>query len=97
MSWDYKRGESLEKFIDRTIRPPTDFEDRVNHTIDQLVGYLHWMPGYSIQDVVKSGSLGKGTSILSDADADLVVFFSGYGNIFSLIGHKPNIIRDVRK
>ncbi|XP_055955311.1 2'-5'-oligoadenylate synthase 1 isoform X2 [Patella vulgata] len=93
----YERGESLEKFIDREIRPPNDFKDRVNQTVDQLVRYLHRMPGYSIQEVVKSGSLGKGTSILSDADADMVVFFNGYKNIESLIKDKPQIIRDVRQ
>ncbi|XP_050391581.1 2'-5'-oligoadenylate synthase 1 [Patella vulgata] len=93
----YERGESLEKFIDKTIRPPNDFKERVNHTVDQVVRYLHRMPGYSIQEVVKSGSLGKGTSILSDADADMVVFFNGYTDMESLIADKPQIIRDVRK
>ncbi|KAK6186760.1 hypothetical protein SNE40_006036 [Patella caerulea] len=93
----YARGESLEKFIDRTIRPPNDFKDRVNHTVDQVVRYLHKMPGYSIQEVVKSGSLGKGTSVLSDADADMVVFFNGYKDIESLIAHKPQIISDIWK
>ncbi|XP_050391403.1 KICSTOR subunit 2 isoform X2 [Patella vulgata] len=93
----YARGESLEKFIDREIRPPKDFKDRVNHTVDQLVRYLHKMPGYNIQEVVKSGSLGKGTSVLSDADADMVVFFNGYTDIESLIADKLQIIRDVRQ
>ncbi|KAK6186766.1 hypothetical protein SNE40_006042 [Patella caerulea] len=93
----YERGESLEKFIDGTIRPPNDFKDRINQTVDQVVRYLHKMPGYCIQEVVKSGSLGKGTSVLSDADADMVVFFNGYNDIESLIADKLQIIRDVRK
>ncbi|ESO92010.1 hypothetical protein LOTGIDRAFT_163017 [Lottia gigantea] len=63
--------------------------------VDSIVRQLHHMPDYSIKEVVKSGSLGKGTTVGDTADADLVIFFNGYQTMEELIAAKPKIISDI--
>ncbi|KAK6181609.1 hypothetical protein SNE40_009431 [Patella caerulea] len=90
-------GESLEKFIDRVVRPPDEFRKRMNNAVDKLVQYLHVMPGYSVSEVVKSGSLGKGTAVQDSADADMVMFINDYKTMEELKNAKPTILNDIKR
>ncbi|KAK6167473.1 hypothetical protein SNE40_021493 [Patella caerulea] len=100
----YNSNERLEAFIDRVVRPPSDFIPRMKKAVNLLVLHLHnynsWRcrcPYHSVQKVVKSGSLGKGTSIQTNADADLVVFFNYFKTIESLIEAKPLLLESIKK
>ncbi|ESO94285.1 hypothetical protein LOTGIDRAFT_161508 [Lottia gigantea] len=97
---DLQPGESLETFIDGHLRPPRQFKEAMLKSVDTVVKYLHQLSTkyrhYNIKEIVKSGSLGKGTSYGETADVDLVVFFNGYKTMNSFLQDKPNIIRDIK-
>ncbi|ESO92009.1 hypothetical protein LOTGIDRAFT_233290 [Lottia gigantea] len=88
-------GETLESFIDRQLRAPEAYRERMSQAVESIVRHLQHMPNYSIKEVVKSGSLGKGTTVGNNADADLVIFFNGYQTMEELIAAKPKIISDI--
>ncbi|XP_050407667.2 2'-5'-oligoadenylate synthase 2 isoform X1 [Patella vulgata] len=85
--------------IDDYLYDITDWPDKLQETlslvIDQLVRLLHQLPDYSIKEIIKGGSLGKGTAMKKGSDIDLIVFFNEYNNIEELIADKHQIIDDI--
>nr|KAG5693109.1 hypothetical protein BaRGS_014059 [Batillaria attramentaria] len=70
--------------------------DRMNAYVDSMVRCLQQISHnkynvYTVEKVVKSGSLGKGTAT-SDSDIDLVVYFNGLHNIQDLERARPTLL-----
>jgi len=50
-----KQGETLEKFLDRVVRPDTEFLEDCGEVIDTVVRRIHKLrhPKYSVNNVIK--------------------------------------------
>ncbi|XP_052074431.1 2'-5'-oligoadenylate synthase 1-like isoform X2 [Mytilus californianus] len=93
---DMLPDESLEKFLDREVRPDTDFLSDCNQIIDTVVRLIHRHPKYSVNQVIKGGSLGKGTAIRGHSDVDLLVVLNNFKNIKHLKENMENVLYDFR-
>ncbi|KAK6169417.1 hypothetical protein SNE40_020479 [Patella caerulea] len=78
--------ETLEEFVERYLN--VSYKARMNQTIDQLQRHLQNLPGYSIGEVFRGGSMAKCTAVKTTADIDLIVFFDGYRNMQDFIADK---------
>ncbi|XP_063396435.1 2'-5'-oligoadenylate synthase 3-like [Mytilus trossulus] len=85
-------GETLEKFLDRKVRPDTLFLNSCGEVINTVVRLIHQHPLYSIKEVIKGGSLGKGTAVKDHSDVDLLVVINNFRKIDDLREQLPNII-----
>lgn len=67
------------------------------HNVDDLVRCLHRISQgrYSVKEVIKGGSLGKGTAT-EDSDIDLIVFFNGVESIRDLMGKRDVLFRLIK-
>nr|KAG5693112.1 hypothetical protein BaRGS_014062 [Batillaria attramentaria] len=65
--------------------------------VDKLVRCLQQISedGYNVKEVVKGGSLGKGTAT-PDSDIDLVVYFNGLRSIQDLEDARPDLKRLIK-
>ncbi|XP_067677651.1 2'-5'-oligoadenylate synthase 1-like [Haliotis asinina] len=90
-------GETLTKFIDRTLRPTTSFNKRCSEIIDKLVRTLQSKSSpFNIKGIVKGGSLGKGTSVRDKSDIDLIIFFNGYNTVKGLLKYKDKLLQQLK-
>lgn len=50
-----EQGETLEKFLDRVVRPDTEFISNCGEVIDTVVRLIHKLrhPKYSVNHVIK--------------------------------------------
>lgn len=46
-------GETLEKFLDREVRPDTKFLSDCSQVIDTVVRLIHHNPTYKVNQVIK--------------------------------------------
>ncbi|XP_046546956.1 2'-5'-oligoadenylate synthase 2-like [Haliotis rubra] len=90
-------GETLTKFIDRTLRPSTSFNKRCSEIIDKLVRTLQAKSSpFNIKGIVKGGSLGKGTSVRDKSDIDLIIFFNDYNTVKGLQKYKDKLLQQLK-
>lgn len=72
----------MQNFQDK-IEPNTEFLQKCNESVDTLVRHLHNIgrhnSKYQPKEVVKSGSLSKGTAVKDKSDIDLVVYMNDDG------------------
>ncbi|XP_050405319.1 2'-5'-oligoadenylate synthase 1-like isoform X2 [Patella vulgata] len=97
MSLPGYNGGSLEKFIDDVVRPPSGFLADLHGAVDIIVRRLHLLPGNSVQKIVQTGSLGKGTAVQQSCDADLVLFLNGYDSMEEFLTRRQRILADIEK
>ncbi|KAK6182464.1 hypothetical protein SNE40_010149 [Patella caerulea] len=97
MSLPGYNGGSLEKFIDDVVRPPSGFLADLHGAVDIIVKTLHQLPGNSVQKIVQTGSLGKGTAVQQSCDADLVLFLNGYDSMEAFLARRQRILADIEK
>ncbi|KAK7478388.1 hypothetical protein BaRGS_00030392, partial [Batillaria attramentaria] len=66
--------------------------DRFSPSVDRMVRCLHQIstPQYKVKEVIKGGSLGKGTAT-PESDIDLVVYFNGLNSIEHLKSARPEL------
>ena len=48
-----EQGETLEKFLDRVVRPDKAFITNCKQVIDTVVRLIHLYPKYSVNQVIK--------------------------------------------
>ena len=66
-------GEKLTCFIDRVVNPDTEYLKKCGETIDSVAEILRSkLFDCKVKQVIKGGSLGKGTGVRGRADADLL-------------------------
>lgn len=90
-------GETLEKFLDRRVRPDTSFLNSCKEVINTVVRLIHQHPDFSIKEVIKGGSLGKGTAVRGHSDVDLLVVVNDYRNVNDLRENMQGIISSFRR
>ncbi|CAC5385990.1 OAS [Mytilus coruscus] len=88
------QGETLECFIDRHVRPNYEFLRRCSSVIDRVVRIVHLHPRYSVSQVIKGGSLGKGTGVKGHSDVDLLVVLNDFKTVDELANQMDNILDD---
>lgn len=87
----------VERFIQMKIQPDSDYLRMCNSTVDRIVHLLqnnipeHLRPS----EVVKAGSLGKGTALKGKSDIDLVMMLKNYSSVRSLQRDLPEILDDL--
>ncbi|XP_077164955.1 2'-5'-oligoadenylate synthase 3-like [Paroedura picta] len=91
----------LDVFISENIQPNEDFLVEACKTIDILHKFLQRKkaaePHLGVLKVIKGGSLGKGTALKGNSDADLVVFLDNFKDYKDLAERRPEIIQEMRK
>ncbi|PVD20448.1 hypothetical protein C0Q70_18604 [Pomacea canaliculata] len=95
-----RAGESLDEFSERCVSTTESERRRLLEEVDRFVRYLHDQPfsyPYSVKEVIKSGSLGKGTAVRNLADIDLVVFVNGLSSIDELQRARPQLLAGLRE
>ncbi|PVD20450.1 hypothetical protein C0Q70_18606 [Pomacea canaliculata] len=93
-------GESLDEFSQRQVSTTESERRRLEGEVDRFVKYLHEQPfrsPYSVKEVIKSGSLGKGTAVRNRVDIDLVVFVNGLTSIDHLETARPELLADLEE
>lgn len=89
-----KENETLEQFLDRIVRPDTEFLRNCSEVIDKIVRMIHKYEEYSVDHVIKGGSLGKGTAIRHHSDVDLLVVLNKYQQIEDLVEDMSDVLND---
>ncbi|CAH1792684.1 unnamed protein product, partial [Owenia fusiformis] len=91
---------NVDKYIKEELQPNEAFHRPYNQDIDALVTLMQadlaQVLSYDIQEVVKSGSLGKGTAVKGNVDVDLVVFLNGFRNQKDFISKSPEIVANLK-
>ncbi|CAG2235243.1 OAS [Mytilus edulis] len=88
--------ESLENFLEREVRPDRDFLSDCNQIIDIVVKLIHRHPKYSVNQVIKGGSIGKGTAIRGHTDVDLFVVLNNFKSVEHLKENMENVLHHFR-
>ncbi|VDI54823.1 2'-5'-oligoadenylate synthetase [Mytilus galloprovincialis] len=88
--------ESLEKFLEREVRPDIEFLNDCNQVIDTVVKLVHRHPKYSVNQVIKGGSIGKGTAIRGHIDVNLFVVLNNFKSVEHLKESMENVIHHFR-
>lgn len=93
----------LDKFIEDRLLPDTQFRTEVRKAIDIICSFLKercFVRGDSravrVSKVVKGGSSGKGTTLRSQSDADLVVFISSLDSFQEQHARRGEFIREIK-
>ncbi|XP_025115688.1 2'-5'-oligoadenylate synthase 1-like [Pomacea canaliculata] len=85
---DMRPGQSLDDYIEKSLRPTPQEFSRFHTAVDLFVRFLQKTfsdSTYSVAKVLKSGSLAKGTALRDSSDIDLVVFINGLTDIDDLM------------
>nr|KAG5693107.1 hypothetical protein BaRGS_014057 [Batillaria attramentaria] len=93
-------GETLERFLDRVVRPTTEETQSLRQDVKEFQLFLqHNLPhgSFKVAEVIKSGSLGKGTAVRDTADIDLVVYVDGVTTIKELKRARPGILNHLKE
>lgn len=81
MSRNHIDHRDLVRFAENTVNLPQDkakeYRDQVNRLREKLEGYLSDHPDFSLQKMLLSGSLAKGTALRNLNDIDVAVYISG--------------------
>ncbi|XP_076449880.1 2'-5'-oligoadenylate synthase 2-like isoform X2 [Babylonia areolata] len=88
---DMLPGETLDHFHQRCVVPTPEETSSRNAEIDGFVRFLHSefnTPPYTVNRVLKGGSLGKGTAVRGSADIDLVVVLNGLSGVSDLVKNR---------
>ncbi|KAL3868664.1 hypothetical protein ACJMK2_041442 [Sinanodonta woodiana] len=76
--------ENLDIFDAQNLQMNDSYRASCNAVIDRLVKFLQNNVPIKVKEVVKGGSLGKGTAVRDKSDIDLVVFLSNYPTVRSV-------------
>lgn len=94
-------GHRLDKFIKDFLQPSEDFLDRIHKAVGIICRFLKENcfrhSTTKVQKAVKGGSAGKGTTLKTGSDADLVVFTTSLQSYTSQNTERCNIIKEIRK
>ncbi|XP_063396444.1 2'-5'-oligoadenylate synthase 1-like [Mytilus trossulus] len=90
-------GETLEKFLDREVRPDTKFLSDCSQVIDTVVRLIHRNPKYKVNQVIKGGSLGKGTAVRDHSDVDLLVVLNNFRDVEHLAENMEEVLYNFRE
>ncbi|XP_061177195.1 2'-5'-oligoadenylate synthase 1A-like [Saccostrea echinata] len=90
-------ASELQTFVTNEIEPDTAYNSSCKAVVHRLCQFMqnNFPAKLRPSEVVKSGSLGKGTAVKGKSDADLVVFLSNYDSISSLKQNLPEILKEV--
>lgn len=88
-----KAGE-LNSFICDEIEPDTTYNQRCKAVVHRLCCFMQ--NELKPSEVIKSGSLGKGTAVKGKSDADLVVFLNNIDTISELQENMTSILDDMK-
>jgi hypothetical protein len=81
MSRNHIDHRDLVRFAEDKVNLPKDktkeYRDQVNRLREKLEGYLSDHPDFSLQKMLLSGSLAKGTALRTLNDIDVAVYISG--------------------
>ncbi|XP_070572182.1 2'-5'-oligoadenylate synthase 1-like isoform X2 [Ptychodera flava] len=66
----------LDKFISNNLQPTTEVNYMARDKVKRLVNFHQHNFGYSVKEVVVSGSFGKGTQVKGFADLDCVLILN---------------------
>ncbi|XP_078322331.1 2'-5'-oligoadenylate synthase 1A-like isoform X2 [Crassostrea virginica] len=88
----------LNTFVQTELEPDTEYNRSCNAVVDRLCQFMqNSFPGkLRPSEVLKAGSLGKGTAVKGKSDADLVVFLANYRSIFDLSLHLRVIFAEMK-
>nr|XP_042702488.1 2'-5'-oligoadenylate synthase 3-like [Chrysemys picta bellii] len=97
-------ARKLDKFIFDALQPDSTFLRQAGQAIDTICEFLKRNcfadrppPRIKVLKVVKGGSLGKGTSLKSSSDADLVVFLSCFKGYDDQETNRAGIIKEIER
>nr|XP_058896558.1 2'-5'-oligoadenylate synthase 1-like [Kogia breviceps] len=97
------RANQLDKFIEDRLLPDEDFRTQVNEAIHIICSFLKERcfqrapHPVRVSKVVKGGSSGKGTSLKSQSDADLVIFLTSLTSFQEQLQHRRRFIKEIRR
>lgn len=96
-----KSGESLDKFLKSTVEPTAAQSKAKGQEIDKFVSNIQQrfstQRPYTVSQVFKSGSVGKGTDVRGSPDIELVVFFNGMPTADDLQRETPALLEILAK
>ncbi|XP_070572183.1 2'-5'-oligoadenylate synthase 2-like [Ptychodera flava] len=84
----------LDDFIADNLQPTDESNSRAHDKVEKLVNFHHHNVGYSVKEIVVSGSFGKGTQVKGRADLDCVLILNDFkklkqrGRIYSRISKR---------
>ncbi|XP_073230619.1 2'-5'-oligoadenylate synthase 1-like [Porites lutea] len=88
----------LNKFICDELQPNEEFNRLLNGAIDSLYRELQrelQHTKYGIHNLIKGGSIAKGTAIKNNSDLDCVMVMNGIENASQLSSKLPDILPDL--
>ncbi|XP_068701101.1 2'-5'-oligoadenylate synthase 1-like isoform X2 [Montipora foliosa] len=86
---DFSNSSAVNKFITNDLQLDEASRIAISQVVDLLYNHLqHNLPQFSINKLVKGGSVGKGTAVKDKADIDCVVFLN---NAKTMEEHKDNL------
>ncbi|XP_046382137.2 2'-5'-oligoadenylate synthase 3-like [Haliotis rufescens] len=87
---------SVEKLLADMVQPDQSVLERYRETIESLKLFLQEKTKYSVSEVFKGGSFGKGTTIKVKSDIDIVVFLNDFTTVEKLKNDMENILQNLQ-
>ncbi|XP_028407254.1 2'-5'-oligoadenylate synthase 3-like isoform X3 [Dendronephthya gigantea] len=85
--------KDLNRFIAENLQPTDEFKVEMGRAIDKICRFLH--QEMRPDQIVKGGSLGKGTAVKGECDIDLVLVLNEVEDAEELKENLPTIVDDV--
>ncbi|XP_041357507.1 uncharacterized protein LOC121374475 [Gigantopelta aegis] len=76
-----REGESLNKFMERLVRPNDEYIRRCENLVNRLKKFMEHNTKLHVKKVFVAGSVGKMTNISNHSDVDLIVFIDDYSTM----------------
>ncbi|XP_062604692.1 2'-5'-oligoadenylate synthase 3-like [Saccostrea cucullata] len=91
-------ANELQTFATNEIEPDTAYNSSCKAVVHRLCFFMqnNFPDEMRPSEVIKSGSLGKGTAVKGKSDADLVVFLSSFHSISQLYASLPSILQRMK-
>ncbi|KAL4228409.1 2'-5'-oligoadenylate synthetase [Mactra antiquata] len=91
-------SSNLDKFIAARIQPDDSFLTQCSSVVNRMAEYLKG-PGspFRPREIIKSGSLGKGTSVKGKSDVDLILMLNENNDVESHMRELPLILQRLEK
>ncbi|XP_058024216.1 2'-5'-oligoadenylate synthase 1-like [Ahaetulla prasina] len=94
-------SKRLDEYIGTNLHPSREFQDNVCDAVNRICSFLRekcdlYMDA-SVIKTIKAGSTGKGTTLDTSSDVDLVIFLSCFSNFQDQVEKRECVIKDIEK
>ncbi|XP_034296623.1 2'-5'-oligoadenylate synthase 1A-like [Pantherophis guttatus] len=94
-------SKRLDGYIGTNLHPSKEFQDNVCDAVNRICSFLKekcdLYKDARVIKTIKAGSIGKGTTLDTSSDVDLVIFLSCFSSFQDQVEKREEVINDIEK